>query len=99
MLALGLVQRHLRLDRRLLAPFAISFPSGLLAPAFSLTMLLLLLEFGSGLSGVPLADLRERLLRRDEQTALDALVAETFPVTFPLPKDPPSASSTMERAS
>jgi hypothetical protein len=28
----------------------------------------------------------------DEQTALDALVAETFPVTFPVPKDSLSAS-------
>jgi hypothetical protein len=31
----------------------------------------------------------------DEQAALDALVAETFPVTFSLPKDPSSASSGM----
>jgi hypothetical protein len=33
----------------------------------------------------------------DEQVALDALVAETFPVTFPLPKS--SASSSMGAAS
>jgi hypothetical protein len=64
MLALGLVQRRLRFGRRLLAPFAISVSGGLLALALGLTALLLLLEFGSGLSGVPLADLRRRLLRR-----------------------------------
>ncbi|HEY7423124.1 MAG TPA: hypothetical protein VH682_02670 [Gemmataceae bacterium] len=29
----------------------------------------------------------------DEQTALDALVAETFPVAFPVPKDPSTSSS------
>jgi hypothetical protein len=29
----------------------------------------------------------------DEQTALDALVAETFPVTFPFPKDSSSSPS------
>ena len=34
----------------------------------------------------------------DEQAALDALVAETFPVTFPLPKEPSSASSGMGAA-
>ena len=34
----------------------------------------------------------------DEQAALDALVAETFPVTFGLPKDASPASSIMERA-
>jgi hypothetical protein len=35
----------------------------------------------------------------DEQAALDALVAETFPVTFPLPKESSSASSSMGAAS
>lgn len=35
----------------------------------------------------------------DEQAALDALVAETFPVTFTLPKDSSSASSSMGAAS
>jgi hypothetical protein len=35
----------------------------------------------------------------DQQAALDALVAETFPVTFPLPKGPSSASSGMGAAS
>ena len=35
----------------------------------------------------------------EEQAALDALVAETFPVTFPLPKDSSPASSSMGAAS
>jgi hypothetical protein len=35
----------------------------------------------------------------DERTALDALVGETFPVTFPLPKDSSSTSSSMGAAS
>jgi hypothetical protein len=35
----------------------------------------------------------------DEQVALDALVAETFPVTFHLPKESSSASSSMGAAS
>jgi hypothetical protein len=35
----------------------------------------------------------------DEQVALDALVAETFPVTFPLARDSSSASSNMGAAS
>jgi hypothetical protein len=55
-----------------------------------------------GLLRTKLSDLEREFIEKrmaDEQTALDALVAETFPVTFPLPKDPPSASSTMERAS
>jgi len=52
MLTLGLVQRRLRFVRCLLAPFAISFPGGLLTPALDLTALLLFLEFGSGPSGV-----------------------------------------------
>jgi hypothetical protein len=44
---------------------------------------------------------REFIERRmaEEQAALDALVAETFPVTFPAPKDPPSPSSSMAAAS
>jgi hypothetical protein len=53
-----------------------------------------------GLLRTKLSDLEREFIEKrmaDEQTALDAL--ETFPVTFPLPKDPPSASSTMERAS
>ncbi|SDD76842.1 hypothetical protein SAMN05216337_101515 [Bradyrhizobium brasilense] len=29
----------------------------------------------------------------DEQTALDGLVAETFPAAFPFPKDPSAPSS------
>jgi hypothetical protein len=64
MLALGLVQHRLRLRRCLLAPFAISFPGGLFAAALGLAALPLLLEFGGGLSGVPLAYLRRRLLGR-----------------------------------
>ena len=43
-----------------------------------------------------LSDLERDFIGRrmaDEQAALDALVAETFPVTFPLPKDLSSASS------
>ena len=35
----------------------------------------------------------------DEQAALDALVAETFPVTFPLPKKSSAESSSMGAAS
>jgi hypothetical protein len=49
-----------------------------------------------------LSDLeRDFIARRmaDEQAALDALVAGTFPVTFLLPKDPSSASSSMGTAS
>ena len=49
-----------------------------------------------------LSDLERNFIDRrmaDEQAALDALIAETFPVTFPLPKDSSSASSGMEAAS
>ena len=49
-----------------------------------------------------LSDLeRDYIDRRmaDEQAALDALVAETFPVTFPFPKDSSSISSSMGAAS
>jgi hypothetical protein len=49
-----------------------------------------------------LSDLeRDFIARRmaDEQAALDALVVETFPVTFPLPKDSSSASSSIGTAS
>jgi len=35
----------------------------------------------------------------DEQAALDVLVAETFPVTFPLARDSSSTSSSMGTAS
>jgi hypothetical protein len=64
MLAIGLVQRGLRFRRRFLAPFALPFPNGLLAPALGLAPLLLLVELGGGLSGVALADLRSGSLRR-----------------------------------
>jgi hypothetical protein len=49
-----------------------------------------------------LSDLERDFIDRrmaDEQAALDALVAETFPVTFPLPKDSSSASSGIGAAS
>jgi hypothetical protein len=49
-----------------------------------------------------LSDLERDFIDRrmaEEQAALDALVAETFPVTFPLPKEPSSASSDMGAAS
>jgi len=49
-----------------------------------------------------LSDLERDFIDRrivDEQAALDALVAETFPVTFPLAKDSSSASSSMGTAS
>ncbi|MBV9562685.1 MAG: hypothetical protein JOY90_19930 [Bradyrhizobium sp.] len=49
-----------------------------------------------------LSDLERDFIEKrmaDEQAALDALVAETFPVAFPLPKDPSSASSIMGAAS
>jgi hypothetical protein len=39
----------------------------------------------------PLSDLEREFVERriaDERTALDVLAAETFPVAFPLPKDP-----------
>ena len=49
-----------------------------------------------------LSDLERDFIDRrmaDEQAALDALVAETFPVTFTLPKDSSSASSSIGTAS
>jgi len=49
-----------------------------------------------------LSDLERDFIDRriaGEQAALNALVAETFPVTFPLPKDSSSASSSMAVAS
>jgi hypothetical protein len=49
-----------------------------------------------------LSDLERDFIERrmaDEQDALDAVVAETFPVTFSLTKDPPSASLSMGRPS
>ena len=49
-----------------------------------------------------LSDLERDFIDRrmaDEQASLDALVAETFPVTFPLPKDSSSASSSVATAS
>jgi hypothetical protein len=49
---------------RLLAPFALLFPNGLLAPALGIAPLLQLLELGGGLSGVPFADFGSGSLRR-----------------------------------
>jgi hypothetical protein len=49
-----------------------------------------------GLLRTKLSDLEREFIEKrmaDEQIALDALVAETFPVTFPFPKDPSSSSS------
>jgi hypothetical protein len=49
-----------------------------------------------GLLRTELSDLEREFIGKrmaDEQTALDALVAETFPVRFPLPKDSASSSS------
>lgn len=49
-----------------------------------------------------LSDLERDFIDRrmtEEQAALDALVAETFPVTFPLPQDSSSAFSSMGTAS
>lgn len=49
-----------------------------------------------------LSDLERDFIDRrmaEEQAALDALVAETFPVTFPIPKDSSSALSIMGAAS
>ena len=46
-----------------------------------------------------LSDLERGFIDRrmaDEQAAFDALVAKTFPVTFPLARDSSSASSSME---
>jgi hypothetical protein len=54
-----------------------------------------------GLLRTELSELERAFIEKrmaDEQTALDALVAETFPVTFPLPKDS-SSSSTMRAVS
>lgn len=54
-----------------------------------------------GLLRTELSDLEREFIEKrmaDEQTALDALVAETFPTTFPLPKDP-SFSASMEAVS
>jgi hypothetical protein len=51
-----------------------------------------------GLLQTRLSDLERDFIERrmaDEQAALDALVTETFPVTFPLPKGSLSASSTV----
>jgi hypothetical protein len=49
-----------------------------------------------------LSDLERDFIDRrmaDEEAALDALVAETFPATFPLPKASSSTSSSMGAAS
>jgi hypothetical protein len=49
-----------------------------------------------------LSDLERDFIDRrmaDEQVALDALVAETFPVIFPLASDSSSASASMGAAS
>jgi hypothetical protein len=46
-----------------------------------------------------LSDLERDFIDRrmaEEQAAFDALVAKTFPVTFPLARDSSSASSSME---
>jgi hypothetical protein len=45
-----------------------------------------------------LSDLERGFIKRrmaDEEAALDALAAETFPVTIPLPKDASSSTSIM----
>jgi len=49
-----------------------------------------------------LSDLERDFINRrmaEEQAALEALVAETFPVTFPLARESSSASSSMAAAS
>jgi hypothetical protein len=54
-----------------------------------------------GLLRTELSDLEREFIEKrmaDEQTALDALVAETFPLTFPLRKDSSLLSSRMEAA-
>jgi hypothetical protein len=55
-----------------------------------------------GLLRTELSDLERDFIERrmaDEQGALDALVAGTFPVTIPLSKDSSSASSSIGAAS
>jgi hypothetical protein len=55
-----------------------------------------------GLLRTQLSDLERDFIEKrmtDEQAALEALVAETFPVTFPLPKDSSSLSSRIEAES
>ena len=50
-----------------------------------------------GLLRTKLSDLERDFIEKrlaDEQTALDALVAETFPVAFPIPKVPPICTNT-----
>lgn len=64
MLALGFVQGCLGFRRGLLTPFVISPPGGPIASALGLTALLLLLEIGGGVSGVPFADLGSGTLRQ-----------------------------------
>jgi hypothetical protein len=47
---------------------------------------------------IELSDLERNFIEKrmaDEQAALDALVAETFPMPFPIPNDPASTSSIM----
>lgn len=49
-----------------------------------------------GLLRTKLSDLEREFIEKrmaDEQTALDALVADTFPMTFPFPKESPSSLS------
>jgi hypothetical protein len=49
-----------------------------------------------------LSDLERNFIERrmaDEQASLDALIAETFPVTFPLPENPSPAFFSMGKAS
>jgi len=49
-----------------------------------------------GLLRTELSDLEREFIEKrmaDEQTALDALIAETFPVTFPFPMDSSSSPS------
>jgi hypothetical protein len=64
MLALGFVQGCLGFRRGLLTPFVISPPGGPFASALGLTALLLLLEIGGGVSGLPFADLGSGTLRQ-----------------------------------
>ena len=48
-----------------------------------------------GLLQTKLSDLERDFIEKrmaEEQAALDALVAETFPVAFRIPKDPPTSS-------